>query len=246
LSVAVMSLELLPRIDFALALLQRVAIECRPAAFASSLGAEDMVLTDMIATHRFGIEIFTLDTGRLHAETLDLLPEIARRYGREVRVVSPDPAAVGDYVTRHGEDAIFSSVELRNRCCEIRKIEPLERVLAGKRAWITGMRRAQSTSRAEISVEEKDEARGLKKFNPLADWSEDDVWSYIRHFDVPFNPLHARGYPSIGCAPCTRPVAAGENPRAGRWWWEAGRSVANECGIHFSPEGKLVRNGVAA
>jgi phosphoadenosine phosphosulfate reductase len=225
-----MAPQLLMRIDLALALLQRVAVEYRPAAFASSLGAEDMVLTDMIAKHRFGIDIFTLDTGRLHAETLNLLPEIARHYGREVRVVSPDPAAVDDYVARHGRDALFGSVELRKRCCEIRKVEPLGRALAGKRAWITGMRRGQSSSRAEIVVEETDEARGLKKINPLADWSGDDVWSYIRGFDVPFNPLHGRGYPSIGCAPCTRPVAAGEDPRAGRWWWE--QSERKECGLH--------------
>ncbi len=225
-----MSPELLPRIDVALALLQRVAIEYRPAALASSLGAEDMVLTDMIGRHRFGIDIFTLDTGRLHAETLGLLPEIARRYGREVRVVSPDPAAVEEYVARHGRDAFFSSVELRKRCCEIRKVEPLGRALAGKRAWITGMRRGQSSSRTDIAIEERDEAHGLLKFNPLADWSDTDIWSYIRHFEVPSNPLHEQGYASIGCAPCTRPVTVGEDPRAGRWWWE--QSGGKECGLH--------------
>jgi len=133
-------------------------------------------------------------------------------------------------VARHGRDAIFTSVELRKRCCEIRKVEPLARALVGKRAWVTGMRRGQSASRADSTVEEKDEARGLKKFNPLADWSDDDVWSYLRYFEVPFNPLHAKGYPSIGCAPCTRPVAAGEDPRAGRWWWE--QSEKKECGLH--------------
>ena len=225
-----MAPDLLPKIDAALLLLQRVAIEHRPAAFATSLGAEDMVLTDMIARHRFGIEIFTLDTGRLHAETLGLLPEIARRYGRQVKIVSPEPAAVRVYVARHGEDAIFDSVELRKRCCEIRKVEPLGRALAGKRAWITGMRRAQSAARAEIAVEEPDAGRGLTKFNPLADWSDANVWDYLRTFEVPSNPLHQRGYPSIGCEPCTRPVAAGEDPRAGRWWWE--QSGKKECGLH--------------
>ena len=225
-----MTQELLARIDIALAMLQRVAVEYRPAAFASSLGAEDMVLTDMIARHRFGIDIFTLDTGRLHAETLGLLPEISERYGRGIRVVSPDPAAVEDYVARHGKDAFYGSVELRKRCCEIRKVEPLERALAGKRAWISGMRRGQSTSRADIAAEEPDEARGMRKFNPLADWSEVDVWSYIRNFDVPVNPLHEKGYPSIGCAPCTRAVTAGEDPRTGRWWWE--QSEKKECGLH--------------
>ena len=227
---AALTPELLARIDVALALLQRVAVEYRPAAFASSLGAEDMVLTDMIARHRFGIDIFTLDTGRLHAETLDLLPEISGRYGRGIRVVSPDPSAVEDYVARHGKDAFYGSVKLRKRCCEIRKVAPLERALAGKRAWITGMRRGQSMARADIAAEEPDEARGIRKFNPLADWSEVDVWSYIGNFDVPFNPLHAKGYPSIGCEPCTRAVAAGEDPRTGRWWWE--QSERKECGLH--------------
>ena len=225
-----MSPDLLSRIARALALLQRVAIEHRPAAFATSLGAEDMVLTHMIAEHRFGIDIFTLDTGRLHAETLGLLPLIARRYGREIRIVSPDPAEVGVYVASYGEDAFFGSVGLRKRCCEIRKVEPLGRALAGKRAWITGMRRGQSAARADIAVEEMDEARGLRKFNPLADWSEADVWSYLRNYEVPTNPLHEQGYPSIGCAPCTRPVAAGEDPRAGRWWWE--QLEKKECGLH--------------
>ena len=225
-----MAPDLRVRIEVALALLQRVAVEYRPAAFASSVGAEDMVLTDMIATHRFGIDIFTLDTGRLHAETLNLLPEIARHYGREVRLVAPVSAAVDEYVRRHGQDAFFGSVDLRKRCCEIRKVEPLGRALAGKRAWITGLRRAQSSSRATIAIEETDKAHELTKFNPLADWSDEDVWSYIRNFDVPFNPLHEKGYPSIGCAPCTRPVAAGEDPRTGRWWWE--QSEKKECGLH--------------
>jgi phosphoadenosine phosphosulfate reductase len=225
-----MAPALLPRIDAALLLLQRAAIEYRPAAFASSLGAEDMVLTDMIARHRFGIDIFTLDTGRLHGETLGLLPVIRERYGMEVRVVTPDPAALDEYVTRHGRDAFYNSVELRKRCCEIRKVEPLSRALSGKRAWITGLRRAQSASRAHVAIEETDEVHGMKKFNPLSEWREDDVWSYIRSFEVPYNPLHDLGYRSIGCAPCTRAVAAGEDARTGRWWWE--QSEKKECGLH--------------
>ena len=237
---------LLARIEAALLLLQRVAIEYRPAAFSSSLGAEDMVLTDMIARHRFGIEIFTLDTGKLHPETLDLLDRIGTRYGKEIRVVTPVPAAVKEYVAGHGEDAFYSNVELRKRCCEIRKVEPLGRSLAGKRAWITGLRRAQSDLRTGIAVEEFDEARGLAKFNPLAEWSDADVWSYIRSQDVPCNPLHDQGYPSIGCAPCTRAVAPDEDPRAGRWWWEAEGGAARECGIHFSPDGRIVRKKAAA
>ena len=243
-SVAVVEPQLLARIDAALLLLQRVAIEYRPAAFASSLGAEDMVLTDMIARHRFGIELFTLDTGRLHAETLGLLPAIGKRYGVEICVIKPEPAAVGDYVARHGEDAFYGSVELRKRCCEIRKVEPLCRALAGKRAWITGLRRAQATSRSDIAIEEKDEVHGLMKFNPLSEWSGGEIWRYLRDFDVPYNPLHDQGYPSIGCAPCTRPVPAGGDARAGRWWWET--RAASECGIHFSPDRKVIRVKAAA
>ena len=234
--------DLLPRIDSTLALLQRVAIEYRPAAFSNSLGAEDMVLTDMIARHRFGIDMFTLDTGRLHDETLALLPAIRARYGREVRVVKPDSAAVAGYVARNGVNAFYDSIELRKRCCEIRKIEPLGRVLAGKKAWITGLRRGQSAARAVLALEEADEVHGLRKFNPLSDWTANEVWSYLRSFDVPYNPLHDRGYPSIGCAPCTRAVAAGEDARAGRWWWEAERGTgARECGIHIAPDGRIAR-----
>ena len=225
-----MAPELLPRIDAALVLLQRIAVEYWPASFATSLGAEDMVLTDMIAKHRFGIDIFTLDTGRLHPETHGLLREVGKRYGREIRVMEPDRGAMGEYVMRYGQDAFYGSVEMRKRCCEIRKVEPLGRALAGKRAWITGLRSGQSAARAGIAIEEMDQVHGLKKFNPLAQWSEGDVWGYIRQFDVPTNPLHEQGYPSIGCAPCTRPVAAGEDARAGRWWWE--QSEKKECGLH--------------
>jgi len=205
--------DLLPRIDGTLALLQRVAIEYRPAAFSNSLGAEDMVLTDMIARHRFGVDIFVLDTGRLHDETLALLPAIRARYGREVRVVKPDSAAVAGYEARNGVNAFYDS-----------------------------MRRGQSPARAALALEEADEVHGLRKFNPLSDWTANEVWSYLRSFDVPYNPLHDRGYPSIGCAPCTRAVAAGEDARAGRWWWEAERGAgARECGIHIAPDGRIAR-----
>ncbi len=238
---------LLGRIDGALALLQRVAIEHVPAALASSLGAEDMVLTDMIARHKLEIDIFTLDTGRLHGDTLQLVGEIRRRYGREVQVVAPDSQAVGDFVARFGRDAFYGSVELRKRCCQIRKVEPLGRALAGRRAWVSGLRRAQAATRGAIEFAEHDAVHGIFKFNPLADWSEQDIWSYVRFFEVPYNRLHDQGYRSIGCAPCTRPVAAGEDPRAGRWWWESpGGAGARECGIHFSPEGRLLRDGARA
>jgi len=226
-----MAPELLLKVDAALALLQRVAIEHRPAAFASSLGAEDMVLTDMIGRHRFGIGIFTLDTGRLHGDTLQLAGEIERRYGSAVELVKPDPAAVDEYVAHFGRDAFYASVELRKRCCEIRKVGPLRRALAGRKAWISGLRRGQSAARAQVVVKEFDTRHGIPKFNPLAEWSEEDVWRYIRFFEVPYNALHDQGYRSIGCAPCTRPVAAGEEARAGRWWWE--QMEKKECGLHL-------------
>jgi phosphoadenosine phosphosulfate reductase len=225
--------------DSARDLLARVARDFRPAALASSLSIEDMVLTDLIARERHDIEIFAIDTGRLHGDTLDLIARIERRYGVGVSVFHPQPAAVAEYVGRHGRDAFYEAVELRKRCCEIRKVEPLQRALAGKQAWITGMRRSQSALRSAVAVEEFDEVHGLAKFNPLAEWSEDEVRAYIRRYDVPYNPLYDQGYRSIGCAPCTRPVVAGEDVRAGRWWWEAGS--ASECGIHLGADGKLVR-----
>ena len=212
-------------------LLAWIAAQHARAALASSLSAEDMVLTDMIARQRLPIDLFTLDTGRLHRDTLELLGEIRRRYGREVQVFSPEAKAMGDYVARHGRNAFYGSIELRRRCCEIRKVEPLGRALAGRDAWITGQRRAQTAARADLGREEFDAVHGLKKFNPLADWSEDEVWRYIRERDVPYNPLYDQGYRSIGCAPCTRPVVAGEDPRAGRWWWE--QASVRECGIHL-------------
>ena len=220
--------------------LMRAAREHAPAALASSLAAEDMVITDAILRHKLDIEIFSLDTGRLHADTLEVIAAIRERYGYAVGIVRPDPAAVGDYVARFGRDAFYESVELRRRCCHIRKVEPLQRALRGKQAWITGQRRAQSATRAGLKAQEYDAANGMVKFNPLADWDEDEVWAYIRVFDVPYNALHDQGYRSIGCAPCTRPTVAGEDVRAGRWWWE--QPEARECGLHLSPDGRLVRN----
>jgi phosphoadenosine phosphosulfate reductase len=210
--------------------LAAIARAYAPAALASSLGAEDMVLTDMIARRGLGIGVFTLDTGRLHGDTLALVDRIRARYGIEVEVFHPDDAALADYVARHGREGFYRSAELRRQCCRIRKVEPLGRALEGKRAWITGLRREQSEARAELAFEEFDEAHGIPKFNPLADWSEKDVWRYLRAHEVPYNPLHEQGYRSIGCAPCTRPVLPTEDPRSGRWWWEI--KTARECGLH--------------
>jgi phosphoadenosine phosphosulfate reductase len=220
-------------------LLVRVALEHAPAALASSLSAEDMVITDAILRHKLGIEIFTLDTERLHADTLNVIAAIRERYGCEVRVFRPDAASVAEYVAKFGRDAFYQSVDLRKRCCHIRKVEPLNRALEGKEAWITGQRREQAATRSELKVQEYDAARGMVKFNPLADWSEEEVWAYIRAYDVPYNALHDQGYRSIGCAPCTRPTVAGEDVRAGRWWWEL--HEVRECGLHVTPDGRLAR-----
>jgi phosphoadenosine phosphosulfate reductase len=221
-------------------LLVRVALEHAPAALASSLSAEDMVITDVILRHGLGIEIFTLDTQRLHADTLNVVAAIRKRYGYDMRVFRPEAEAVTEYVVKFGRDAFYESAELRKRCCHIRKVEPLNRALEGKEAWITGQRRDQAVTRSELKVQEYDAARGKVKFNPLADWSEDEVWTYIRAFDVPYNALHDQGYRSIGCAPCTRPTVAGEDVRAGRWWWE--HPEARECGLHVEPDGRVARS----
>ncbi len=220
------------------ATLARIAADFTPAVFASSLAAEDMVLTDLILRTKLPIGIFTLETGRLHKETLGMLDRIRETYDYEVKLYKPEPSAVDAYVRQHGLNAFYDSVELRKECCRIRKVEPLNRALVGNKAWVTGQRRAQSATRAELAVQENDDAHGMTKFNPLADWSEDDVWNYLRDNRVPYNPLHDKGYPSIGCEPCTRAIQPGEDVRAGRWWWENPES--KECGLHVV-DGKLVR-----
>ena len=219
-------------------LLERIATDFSPAVFASSLAAEDMVLTDLILRARLPIKVFTLETGRLHAETLGMIDRIRETYAYEVALYKPEAAAVDAYVTANGLNAFYDSIEMRKECCRIRKVEPLKRALTGNKAWITGQRRAQSTTRSELAVQENDAVHGLQKFNPLADWSEDDVWHYLRSHQVPYNPLHEKGYPSIGCEPCTRAIQPGEDVRAGRWWWESPDS--KECGLHVV-DGKLVR-----
>ena len=218
--------------------LTRIAAEFSPAVFASSLAAEDMVLTDMILKAKLPIGIFSLETGRLHQETLAVLDKVKARYDHDITLYRPQPAAVAAYVEQNGLNAFYNSVEMRRECCRIRKVEPLGRALAGNKAWVTGQRRAQSTTRAELHVQEDDAAHAMTKFNPLADWSEQDVWDYIRANDVPYNALHDQGYPSIGCEPCTRAVQPGEDVRAGRWWWE--NPDSKECGLHMV-DGKLIR-----
>lgn len=230
--------DLSPELDAGLAVRWRdlnlrladIRLRYPDAALASSLAAEDMVLTHALYAGGSDLEVFTLDTGRLHAETLGVLDAVRERYGREVTVYRPDAEAVERHVAEHGAYAFYESVDLRRACCQIRKVEPLKRALAGRGAWITGQRRAQSTTRGELPLEEADATFGLHKFNPLAEWSEEEVWAVIRALDIPYNPLHDQGYPSIGCEPCTRAIRPGEDLRAGRWWWES--SDSKECGLH--------------
>ncbi len=224
------------RAAFARRLLARVP---QGSVLLSSFGAEDMVLIDLIARDRLPIAIATLDTGRLPGETYSLMDRSRDQYGIDIEVFTPDTAALEAYVRAHGFNAFYKSVELRHGCCGVRKVEPLQRALAGRAAWITGLRRAQSQGRDAVAVEEFDAAHGIPKFNPLADWSDDDVWAHLRAHGVPYNPLHDRGFPSIGCAPCTRAVEPGEDPRAGRWWWERGGN--QECGLHRRPLDVLPR-----
>lgn len=214
------------------ALLQRAAAEFSPITQASSLGAEDVVITHLINSLELGIPVFVLDTGMLHKETLDLLERTKASSRAPVLVYEPQRESVVHFVKREGKDAMYKSVDLRKACCHVRKVEPLERALAGKRAWITGLRREQSNARAEVPLlDTSDEATtGRAKINPLANWTWGDVWHYIALHKVDYNPLHDEFYPSIGCQPCTRAISLGEDFRAGRWWWED--EAAKECGLH--------------
>jgi phosphoadenosine phosphosulfate reductase len=220
------------------ALLDKVQADYAPATFACSFGAEDMVLIDLIARHYPKIAMFTLDTGRLPEETYSLMRKVADRYGVHVPVYFPESAAVEAYIARNGPNGFYDSVELRKKCCHIRKVEPLKRALSGKRAWITGVRRDQALTRKDLVVSEFDIGNGLQKISPLLDWSLSDVWDYLKQFDVPYNVLHDKGYASIGCAPCTRAITQGEDVRAGRWWWEDPES--KECGLH--PDKRRINN----
>jgi phosphoadenosine phosphosulfate reductase len=198
--------------------------------FANSMGAEDMMLTDLILRENLPIEIFSLDTGRLPAETYNLISEVEKTYNTRLKIMFPLADTVENYVRIHGINAFYESVDLRKACCHMRKVEPLQRALKGKKAWVTGMRAQQSATRTELPLRQFDQANGLEKFNPLSDWSEQEIWAYISMHKVPYNTLHDQFYPSIGCAPCTRAVALGEDVRAGRWWWEDPDS--KECGLH--------------
>ncbi|MCB6185309.1 phosphoadenylyl-sulfate reductase [Leeia sp. TBRC 13508] len=214
-----------------ISLLKKISDEFQPAVFANSYGAEDMVLTHLISQHALNIQIFSLDTGRLPAETYSLMQKVEETYpSHQVKVYFPETAATEAWVKENGINGFYNSVEQRKSCCAVRKIGPLKRALANNKAWITGLRREQSPTRTNLGYQEFDADNGLEKFNPLIEWTEKEVWAYIRANNIPYNELHDKFYPSIGCAPCTRSIAMGEDVRAGRWWWENPEN--KECGLH--------------
>jgi phosphoadenosine phosphosulfate reductase len=223
-------------------LLRSATSEFAPITQASSLGAEDAVITHLINSLALDIPVFVLETGMLHPQTLELLERTKATSRAPIVVYRPVDEAVIRFVDKEGQEPMYKSIELRKACCHIRKVEPLERALAGKRAWITGLRREQSNTRADVPlIDAGDQATtGRIKINPLADWTWGDVWHYIQQNKVDYNPLHDEFFPSIGCAPCTRAISLGEDFRAGRWWWED--ESAKECGLHVAQGGLPVKN----
>jgi phosphoadenosine phosphosulfate reductase len=217
-------------IQSSLLLLRQAVSDYGKVVYANSLGSEAMVLTDLIWTHVPQIDIVSVDTGRLPEETLGLLERLERRYNRRITVYYPDAKSVEHYVREQGINGFYNSLGQRLSCCEIRKIEPFRRAVAGYSAWVTGVRREQSEQRRNGLPVERDEQNDMAKISPLLDWTEAQVWTYIRAHQLYYSPLHDRGYPSIGCAPCTRPIEPGQDLRAGRWWWE--QSNSRECGLH--------------
>lgn len=217
-----------------LAVLARAAA-CAPCVLASSLSAEDMVLFHLIQRERFAINTFALDTGRLPGATLELWSAVEQHYHVSIERVVPAAERLAALNAEQADSAIYESKAAREHCCGVRKTEPLREALRGKRAWVTGLRRAQSAGRANVVHHERDTAFDLEKFNPLADWSDEALWYFIEREAIPVSTLYDKGYASIGCAPCTRPIRADEHPRAGRWWWEAAvTGTATECGIHVA------------
>jgi phosphoadenosine phosphosulfate reductase len=218
------------KIDATVALLRRAVKEFGRVVYANSLGAEAMVLTDLICTQAPEIDMFSIDTGRLPEETLSLLERLERRYHRRLPLYYPDAQAVARYVREHGINGFYNDLGARLSCCQIRKVEPFRRAIAGYQAWVTGVRHEQSELRAATQPIARDEQHGLAKVSPLLEWTDADIWTYIRVKQLHYNPLHDRGYSSIGCAPCSRATTVGESHRAGRWWWE--HSESRECGLH--------------
>lgn len=222
--------DITQKVEQVVTILAETVHDFAPVAFANSLGAEDMVLTDLIDRYQLDIEMFSLDTGRLPQETYDLMQTVRNRYQTSLRVYFPNAEHVEEYVAKNGVNGFYESVELRKACCYIRKVEPLQRALSGKCAWITGIRREQAATRVALEVSAYDADNRMQKINPLLEWSHDEVWTYLKKHHVPYNKLHDRFFPSIGCASCTRAITPGEDVRSGRWWWET--PVSKECGLH--------------
>ena len=199
-------------------------------ALSTSLGYEDQVLTQIVSTVDSSAKVFTLDTGRLFPETYDLIDRTSRKYGINIQVFFPDSSKVEKMVADKGINLFFDSIENRKTCCNIRKLEPLARAMSGLKGWITGLRKEQSVTRTNMQLVEWDESNNMLKINPLIDWTEEDVINYVEQYSIPYNPLHKKGFASIGCQPCTRAIEPGEDVRAGRWWWEDPES--KECGLH--------------
>ncbi|MDQ7059469.1 MAG: phosphoadenylyl-sulfate reductase [Ghiorsea sp.] len=223
------------KIEYSIGLLkQAVADYNGDVVFACSFGAEDVVLLDILAKHEIAIRVISLDTGRLPQETYDVMQIWRKKDSLNIDIYFPDADDVEKMIKQDGVNLFYDSVEKRKLCCHVRKILPLKRALSGAQAWVTGLRQEQADSRVDMQAVEDDKTFGIKKFNPLIMWTAQDVWDYIKNHDVPYNALHDQFYPSIGCAPCTRAISVGEDPRAGRWWWEQEDAVA-ECGLHASP-----------
>ena len=213
-----------------ISIIERNIKKYNSVTFANSLGAEDMVLVDIIQKHKLNVEIFSIDTGRLPSETYNLIQKVEDKYQFKIKLYFPNQEKVEYYVNTNGINAFYNSLDLRKSCCAIRKVEPLNRALKNKKVWITGMRQEQSQTRQTLQEEEFDEVHQSQKLNPLSSWSEVEIWAYIKIHDVPYNTLHDQFYPSIGCAPCTRAISEGEDVRAGRWWWEEPQN--KECVLH--------------
>jgi len=220
--------------------LQLITKEYQQVKFATSLAAEDMVLTDAIASLSLPIQLFTLNTGRLHSVTVQMIEQVQTHYGIQIESVLPNETDVSTFIADYGLNGFYDSEAAKKACCGVRKVIPLNQALTGADAWLSGQRRGQAVTRSDLDFKEVDLDRNMMKFNPLFDFSEEDVWAYLTHRTVPIHPLHFEGYPSIGCEPCTRPVKEGEDIRAGRWWWLQGDS--KECGLHVKDETSEIEN----
>ena len=212
--------------------LKQITEKYQDVRFATSLAAEDMVITDAIAKEYIQIQLFTLNTGRLHQSTLDMHQLVQQHYKTQIRSIEPQLEKVDQYLRDFGLNGFYDSEEAKKKCCEVRKVQPLQKALQGADAWLTGQRREQAVTRTQLEFEEHDQARGIAKFNPIFDFSENEMWAYLLKREVPIHSLHHQGYPSIGCEPCTRAIKQGEDIRAGRWWWL--QKDSKECGLHVA------------